>query len=71
MAMIVEFIDCYREILVPEKKMSITCSKLLQALSAGTKGYKIIAEVISLLLHVILDDERFGERKVSHTRQRI
>ncbi|XP_037788836.1 tyrosine-protein kinase BAZ1B-like isoform X2 [Penaeus monodon] len=62
-AMIVEFIDCYREILVPEKKMSITCSKLLQALSAGTKGYKIIAEVISLLLHVILDDERFGERK--------
>ncbi|XP_047498386.1 tyrosine-protein kinase BAZ1B-like isoform X1 [Penaeus chinensis] len=62
-AMIVEFIDCYREILVPEKKMSITCNKLLQALSAGTKGYKIIAEVISLLLHVILDDERFGERK--------
>ncbi|XP_042215473.1 tyrosine-protein kinase BAZ1B-like [Homarus americanus] len=59
-AMVVEFIECYHEIVKTDKKTSISCSQLMQALAAGPKGLKYVAEVMCLILHLIIDDTRIG-----------
>lgn len=62
--MVVEFIECYHEIVKTDKKKSISCSQLMQALVAGSSGFKYVAEVMCLLLRLIIDDERIGGKKV-------
>ncbi|KAK7073042.1 hypothetical protein SK128_003473 [Halocaridina rubra] len=59
-AMIVEFIECYKDIVLSDKKTSISCQHLMQALAAGKNGFKFISEIMVLLLHIIIDDERVG-----------
>ncbi|XP_066950593.1 tyrosine-protein kinase BAZ1B-like isoform X2 [Macrobrachium rosenbergii] len=61
--MIVEFIECYRDIVLTDKKKSISSQHLMQALSAGKNGFKYISEIMVLLLHIIIDDERIGDNK--------
>ncbi|XP_068214431.1 tyrosine-protein kinase BAZ1B-like isoform X1 [Palaemon carinicauda] len=61
--MIIEFIECYREIVLTDKKNSISSQHLIQALSAGKEGFKFISEIMVLLLHIIIDDERIGDNK--------
>lgn len=65
--MIVEFIECYQEIVKKDKKQSISASQLMQALAAGPRGFRYVAEVMCLLLQLIIDDERIGGNKVTIT----
>ncbi|XP_071534206.1 tyrosine-protein kinase BAZ1B-like isoform X2 [Panulirus ornatus] len=62
-AMVVEFVECYHEIVKTDKKKSISCSQLMQALAAGSRGFKYVAELMCLLLRLIVDDERIGGKK--------
>ncbi|XP_053638911.1 tyrosine-protein kinase BAZ1B isoform X2 [Cherax quadricarinatus] len=62
-AMVVEFIECYHGIVHTDKKKSISCSQLMQALAAGPIGLKYVAEVMCLILHLIIDDVRLGGMK--------
>lgn len=62
--MIVEFIECYQEIVKKDKKKSIAATQLMQALAAGPQGFRYVAEVMCLLLQLIIDDERIGGNKV-------
>lgn len=62
-AMVVEFVECYHEIIKTDKKKSISCSQLMQALAAGNKGFRYLAEVMCLLLHLVVGDERIGNSK--------
>lgn len=62
-AMVVEFVECYNELVKTDKKKSISCSQLMQALTAGTKGFRYLAEVMCLLLHLIVADKRIGGSK--------
>ncbi|XP_045610367.2 tyrosine-protein kinase BAZ1B-like isoform X2 [Procambarus clarkii] len=59
-AMVVEFLECYYGIVHTDKKKSISCSQLMQALAAGPNGFKYVAEVMCLILHLIIDDIRLG-----------
>lgn len=61
--MVVEFVECYNEIIKADKKKSISCSQLMQALAAGNKGFRYLAEVMCLLLHLVVADERIGGSK--------
>lgn len=60
--MVVEFMECYQEIVKTDKK-SISCSQLMQALAAGPKGFRYLAEVMCLLLHLVVADQRIGNSK--------
>ena len=61
--MVVEFVECYNEIIKTDKKNSISCSQLMQALAAGPKGFRFLAEVMCLLLHMVVADDRIGNSK--------
>lgn len=61
--MVVEFVECYNEIIKTDKKNSISCSQLMQALAAGPKGFRYLAEVMCLLLHMVVADDRIGNSK--------
>lgn len=62
-AMVVEFVECYHEIVKTDKKNPISCSQLMQALAAGPKGFHYLAEVMCLLLHLVVQDKRIGNSK--------
>lgn len=62
-AMVVEFVECYHEIVKTDKKKSISCSQLMQALAAGNKGFRYLAEVMCLLLHLVVGNDRIGNSK--------
>lgn len=64
--MVVEFLECYQDLIKTDKKMSISHSQLSQALAAGPKGSKFVAEIMCVLLHIIIADDRVSKVRVSH-----
>ncbi|KAK4314652.1 hypothetical protein Pmani_014070 [Petrolisthes manimaculis] len=62
-AMVVEFIECYQDLIKPDKKITVSHSQLSQALAAGPKGFKFVAEIICLLLHIIITDDSVSKVK--------
>lgn len=52
-----EFIKCFHELLLGEEKFKFTTSHIMEAITAGSQGCKVIADIICCLLPSIIHDD--------------
>ncbi|XP_076045526.1 tyrosine-protein kinase BAZ1B-like isoform X2 [Oratosquilla oratoria] len=62
-AMVTEFVQCYKTLLLREEKVQFSTAQLLEALASGPKGFKVITEMMCLLLNVIVQDDIANDYK--------
>ncbi|CAL4140585.1 unnamed protein product, partial [Meganyctiphanes norvegica] len=55
--MVTEFLQCYRELLMPDDDINLSTSQLMEALAAGPNGFKATADIFCILLRTIIRDE--------------
>merc|ERR1712142_49514 len=55
--MVTEFLQCYRDLLMPEEDINLSTSQLMEALAAGPNGFKATADIFCILLRTIIRDE--------------
>ena len=63
--MVIEFIKCFRELLLGEEAFTITTQHLLEALSIGAAGFKTFTDILCCLLPTIIHDDISKDCKVS------
>ncbi|XP_072016155.1 tyrosine-protein kinase BAZ1B-like [Amphiura filiformis] len=56
-AMVVEFLNCYSGLLMPDDPYPITADSLMKALVYGKEGFAYLARVLVILLKTLLQDE--------------
>ncbi|KAM9801592.1 tyrosine-protein kinase BAZ1B [Neosynchiropus ocellatus] len=56
-AMVVDFLNCYSGLLMPDNPHPITAVELMEALAAGRSGFHYINKMMVVLLQTLLQDE--------------
>lgn len=56
-AMVVEFLQCYAELLMPDDQYPITAASLMEALAGERSGFLYLNRVLVVLLQTLLQDE--------------
>ncbi|KAI8504967.1 Tyrosine-protein kinase baz1b [Branchiostoma belcheri] len=62
-AMVVEFISCYYQLLMPEDNYPVTTDAIMKALVAGGEGFAYLARVLVILLQTLLQDDIMEDHK--------
>ncbi|CAH1232867.1 BAZ1B [Branchiostoma lanceolatum] len=62
-AMVVEFISCYYQLLMPEDNYPVTTDAIMKALVAGGEGFAYLSRVLVILLQTLLQDDIMEDHK--------